>query len=139
MERVAMTYRTEEDLLGTAQIPADAYYGINTLRAVENFPVSGFRTPDELIRALADVKQACARANMRAGLLGERMGQAIVQAAVEVGAGALADQFPTDAFQGGAGTSVNMNMNEVLANRAIELSGQGVKGDYGLVSTDSTT
>ena len=127
-----MGHRREQDFLGAAEIPEEAYYGIHTVRAEENFPVSGFRTPDELIRALAEVKQACAKANMRAGLLDERIGEAIVQAAKEVAEGRLSDQFLTDAFQGGAGTSVNMNMNEVLANRAIEVLG-GRKGDYGLV------
>jgi aspartate ammonia-lyase len=127
-----MNYRVEKDFLGSAEIPDDVYYGLQTVRAVENFPVSGFRTPDELIRALADVKRACALANMKAGLLDGRTGSAIVQAAAEVGAGDLTDQFLTDAFQGGAGTSVNMNMNEVLANRAIEFLG-GAKGDYSLV------
>ena len=128
-----MGYRTEEDLLGKMDIPAEAYYGIHTMRAVENFPVSGFRTPEELIRALAEVKQACAIANMRAVLLPGKTGDAIVKAAKEVAEGQLAGQFVTDAFQGGAGTSVNMNMNEVLANRAIELLG-GTRGDYALVS-----
>jgi aspartate ammonia-lyase len=127
-----MNYRTEEDFLGKVEIPAEAYYGIHTLRATQNFPVSGFRTPEELICALADVKRACTLANTRVGLLEERIGAAIVQAAVEVGAGRLSDEFVTDAFQGGAGTSVNMNMNEVLANRAIELLG-GARGDYTLV------
>ena len=128
-----MTFRTELDFLGSVEVPAEAYYGIHTVRAVENFPASGLRTPNELIRALADVKQACAKANMRARLLDERVGSAIVRAAVEVGDGGLMDQFLTDAFQGGAGTSANMNINEVLANRAIELLG-GVKGEYALVS-----
>ncbi len=127
-----MNYRTEKDFLGAVEIPEDAYYGVHTVRAMENFPVSGFKTPDELIRALAEVKQACALANMRAGLLEERIGESIVQAAREVAEGKLSDQFLTDAFQGGAGTSVNMNMNEVLANRAAVLLG-GRQGDYGLV------
>jgi aspartate ammonia-lyase len=127
-----MNYRTEEDFLGRVNIPEDVYYGVHTLRALENFSVSGLKTPEELIRALADVKRACALANMRAGLLAERIGAAIVQAATEVGQGKLAKEFVTDAFQGGAGTSVNMNMNEVLANRAIELLG-GSKGDYATV------
>jgi aspartate ammonia-lyase len=124
--------RIEEDFLGTVEIPDEAYYGIHTLRATQNFPVSGLPVPAELIRALADVKRACARANMRAGLLDEAIGDAIVQAATEVGEGGLADQFITDAFQGGAGTSTNMNINEVLANRAIEIKG-GAKGDYSVV------
>ncbi|HAR96865.1 MAG TPA: aspartate ammonia-lyase [Deltaproteobacteria bacterium] len=127
-----MTSRTEQDFLGKKEVPAEAYYGIHTVRALENFPVSGFKTPVELICALADVKQACAKANMRAGLLEELKGTTIVRAATEVGQGNLADQFLTDAFQGGAGTSVNMNMNEVLANRATELLG-GTKGDYALI------
>src|SRR5208337_4993810 len=125
-----MSFREEKDFLGTVEVPEEAYYGIHTVRACENFPVSGFRTPDELIRALAEVKRACALANMRAGLLPEGLGTAIVEAATEVAEGKLLDQFLTDAFQGGAGTSVNMNMNEVLANRAIERLG-GRKGDYG--------
>lgn len=127
-----MTYRKETDFIGTVEIPVEAYYGIHTVRATENFPVSGFGVPDDLIRALADVKRACARANVKAGLLDEQIGDAIAQAAGEVAEGRLADQFLTDAFQGGAGTSVNMNMNEVVANRAIELLG-GRKGDYNLV------
>ncbi len=127
-----MGYRTEEDFLGVMEIPEEAYYGAHTARAVENFPVSGFQVPQELIRALADVKRACALANMHAGLLSERIGAAIVQAATEVAEGELADEFITDAFQGGAGTSVNMNMNEVLANRACELLGAH-KGDYATV------
>jgi len=124
-----MANRVERDFLGEVEIPQGAYYGIHTMRAVENFPVSGLKVPEELIRALAQVKQACALANMRAGLLDERIGGAIVQAAKETAEGRLLDQFLTDAFQGGAGTSVNMNMNEVLANRAIEILG-GTKGDY---------
>ncbi len=127
-----MSYRIEKDFLGTVEIPEEAYYGIHTVRAVENFPVSGFPTPEELIRALAEVKQACTLANMKAGLIDERIGAAIVQAARDVAEGRFLDQFPTDAFQGGAGTSVNMNMNEVLANRAIEILG-GLRGDYTLV------
>ena len=94
--------------------------------------MSGFPTPEELIRALAEVKQACTLANMKAGLIEERIGAAIVQAARDVAEGRFLDQFLTDAFQGGAGTSVNMNMNEVLANRAIEILG-GLRGDYTLV------
>jgi aspartate ammonia-lyase len=127
-----VSYRTEKDFLGTLNIPSEAYYGIHSLRAAHNFSVSGFDVPQELIRALAEVKQACARANVRANLLALEIGEAIVNAASEVIQGKLADQFITDAFQGGAGTSLNMNMNEVLANRAIELLG-GEKGGYHLV------
>jgi aspartate ammonia-lyase len=128
----SMSYRIEQDSLGTVEVPHSALYGAHTVRAAQNFAVSGFQTPDELIRALADVKRACARSNIRVGLLAENIGSVIVQAATEVADGKLRDQFLTDAFQGGAGTSLNMNMNEVLANRAIELLG-GTKGDYGLV------
>ncbi len=125
-------FRTERDALGEMNVPADAYWGIHTQRALKNFAVSSFRVPGEMIIALAEVKLACARANMRAGLLDTGIGDAIAQAAKEVAGGALADQFIVDAFQGGAGTSTNMNMNEVLANRAIELTG-GQKGDYSIV------
>lgn len=125
-------FRVERDLLGEIEVPAGAYYGIHTQRALQNFPVSSFPAPRELIAALAEVKQACALANMQAGLLDRKTGEAIMAAAKEVAAGALADQFVVDAFQGGAGTSTNMNVNEVLANRAIEILG-GRKGDYGIV------
>jgi aspartate ammonia-lyase len=125
-------FRTEKDMLGEREVPAEAYWGIHTQRAMKNFAVSGFRVPAEMITALAEVKLACALANMRAGLLGAGIGEAVAAAAKEVAAGALAEQFVVDAFQGGAGTSTNMNMNEVLANRAIEMLG-GQKGDYSLV------
>ena len=127
-----MEFRTEQDFLGPLDIPADAYYGIHTARAGANFLVSGQRVPDEMIVALAEVKMAAARANMRTGLLSLEKGEAIVRAAKEITEGRLLDQFITDAFQGGAGTSTNMNMNEVLANRAIEILG-GRKGDYKLI------
>ncbi len=124
--------RTEHDLLGAREVPAEAYWGIHTRRAVENFPLSGLRPHPELIRALALVKKACARANEKTGALSKEKAQVIGQACDEVIEGKFADQFVVDAFQGGAGTSTNMNMNEVLANRAIELLG-GQKGDYSLV------
>ncbi|KKM10426.1 aspartate ammonia-lyase [Clostridiales bacterium PH28_bin88] len=127
-----MEYRLEHDLLGECRVPAEAYYGIHTLRAMENFPVSGQKTHPELIKAVALVKQAAAEANMAAGLLDRRLGEAIAAAAGEVAQGLLANQFQVDALQGGAGTSTNMNVNEVIANRAIELLG-GVPGDYSLL------
>ncbi len=127
-----MTCRIEYDALGSMKIPAEAYYGIHTERALHNFPVSDIRVPDEMIEALAQVKMACARANMKESLLDPAIGDAIVRAASEVASGKFRDQFVVDAFQGGAGTSTNMNMNEVLANRAIEILG-GQKGDYRLV------
>lgn len=125
-------YRIEKDLLGELKVPRDAYYGIHTARALKNFPVSGIRTQPPLIRAAACVKQAAAMANMSAGLLAPDIGEAIVKAASEIAGGSLEEQFILDAFQGGAGTSTNMNLNEVIANRAIEILG-GEKGDYRLV------
>lgn len=127
-----MDYRVEKDLLGEIKLPQEAYYGIHTARAAGNFPVSRMRVHPSLIRSLAQVKQAAAQANMGAGLLDPRIGKAIYRAASEVAAGELAEQFILDPLQGGAGTSTNMNMNEVIANRAIELL-KGKKGDYSLV------
>jgi len=127
-----MKYRIERDLLGELQIPCEAYYGVHTARAAKNFQVSGIKTHPALIRALAQVKQAAALANMGADLIETSIGRPVVKAAEEVAGGGLADQFIVDAFQGGAGTSANMNVNEVIANRAIEFLG-GKKGDYHLV------
>lgn len=123
--------RTEHDLLGDRQVPADVYYGVHTLRALENFPVTGTAIsiyPD-LICALAQIKQAAARANHDLGLLDGRRADAIVAACKEIQAGKLHDQFVVDVIQGGAGTSTNMNANEVVANRALEILGHG-RGDY---------
>jgi len=114
-------------------VPADAYYGPETARAVENFPISGIKPLPEFIRATVLVKKAAAEANVSLGLLDREVGQAIVSAADEILQEKLLDQFVVDVFQAGAGTSHNMNANEVLANRAIELLG-GRKGDYKLVS-----
>ena len=125
-------FRTESDFLGEKQVPAEAYYGIHTVRALENFAISRQLTHPELIRAIAVVKQAAAEMNMSLGLLDRRVGSSIFQAAAEVAEGQFADQFPVDALQGGAGTSTHMNVNEVIANRAIEPLG-GAKGDYSLV------
>jgi aspartate ammonia-lyase len=125
--------RTETDSLGPREVPADAYYGIQTLRAVENFPVSGLRGSKHLRRAYALVKLACARANVELGVLDARRGAAIETAAQEVADGKLADQFVIDVFQAGAGTSYNMNVNEVLANRALEILGEP-RGDYKAVN-----
>jgi len=127
-----MNTRLEHDLLGSLEVPADAYYGIHTLRAAHNFRISGLRIHPELIRSLALVKKACAIANMRTGYLEKHIADAIVAACDEIAAGRFIDQFITDTFQGGAGTSMNMNANEVIANRAIELLG-GKKGDYDIV------
>ena len=119
--------------MGSVQVPEDAYYGPETARAIENFPVSGIRPASEFVRATVLVKKAAAEANLSIGLLDKKVGKAIIQAAEEILQGKLVDQFVVDVFQAGAGTSHNMNANEVLANRAIELLG-GRKGDYKLVS-----
>lgn len=124
-----MQTRTEHDLLGSLEVPADAYYGIHALRAMANFDLSGLKLHSELIRALAEVKKACAIANARTGYLDQPIADAIAAACDEIASGKLRDQFITDPFQGGAGTSANMNANEVIANRAIEIIG-GVKGEY---------
>ena len=126
-----MTTRREHDLLGDRDVPADAYYGVHTLRAIDNFPITGTRIsiyPD-LIAALASIKSAAARSNHELGLLDATRTDAIVAAAEEIRAGKLHEQFVVDVIQGGAGTSTNMNANEVIANRALELLGRQ-KGDY---------
>ncbi|HBA85963.1 MAG TPA: aspartate ammonia-lyase [Verrucomicrobia bacterium] len=127
-----MDERTEKDLLGEKPIPASAYWGIHTLRAVENFPLSGRRVAMELVRAFALVKKACCQANRDLKHLSPEKAAAIEQACDEMVSGQWADQFPVDALQGGAGTSTNMNVNEVLANRALEILGQP-KGAYEIV------
>jgi aspartate ammonia-lyase len=124
--------RVERDALGEYAVPSEAYYGIQTARAVENFPISGLRAPADLIAATMLVKKAAAQANVTLTRLEPRVGEAIVRAADEVLSGALADHFVVDVYQAGAGTSHNMNANEVIANRAEELLG-GAKGEYRLV------
>jgi aspartate ammonia-lyase len=121
--------RIERDPLGEHEVPAEAYYGIQTVRALENFPISGLRAHADLITATILIKKAAARANVALGRLDARTGNAIVQAADEILGGRLRDQFVIDVYQAGAGTSHNMNANEVLANRAAELLG-GARGDY---------
>jgi aspartate ammonia-lyase len=124
--------RVEHDPLGEHPVPGDAYYGIQTARAVENFPISGLRAHPDLVTATVLIKKAAARANVELGRLDSRAGEAIVKAADEILNGALRDQFVVDVYQAGAGTSHNMNVNEVLANRAIEHLG-GDRGEYRLV------
>ncbi|GAB2624589.1 aspartate ammonia-lyase [Streptomyces capparidis] len=125
------SHRMEHDLLGEREVPADAYWGIHTLRARENFPITG--TPisahPHLIDALAAVKEAAARANEDLGLLAPEKADAIAAACREIRDGRLHDQFVVDVLQGGAGTSTNMNANEVIANRALEILGHA-RGDY---------
>jgi aspartate ammonia-lyase len=124
-----MSTRTEKDSLGTKEIPADVYYGIQTARAVENYPISGMRAHPALIRAVAMVKEAAALANRELGLVDEKTANAIIEAAKEVQQGKWNDEFVVDIFQAGAGVSFHMNSNEVIANRAAELLG-GARGEY---------
>lgn len=126
------TYRLEADSIGTKQVPADAYYGVQSLRALENFDITGQRMHPEMIRSLAYLKQACAIANMRAHNLDKKVGEAIVDACSLIIKGQYHDQFIVDPIQGGAGTSMNMNANEVIANIAIKILG-GNCGDYDIV------
>src|SRR5689334_22958285 len=118
-----MSTRIEKDSIGNKEVPSDAYYGIQTLRAVENFPVSGLRLPRRFIRAIALIKRSAAEVNMEMGLLDKKIGNAIVQASTEVMEGKLDESFPVDVFQTGSGTSTNMNANEVISNRAIQILG----------------
>jgi aspartate ammonia-lyase len=127
-----MHFRTERDPLGEFQVPAGAYYGIQTARALANFPISGQSLQPDLVRAIVLIKKAAARANVELGRLDRQIGDAIVAAAGEILAGALRDQFVVDVYQAGAGTSFNMNANEVIANRAAERLG-GALGDYSRV------
>src|SRR5437762_13643620 len=114
--------RIERDSMGEVHVPADALYGAQTQRAVENFPISNLRFSREFIRAMGLIKLAAARANMDLGLLDKKVGTAIVNAAQEVIDGKLDQHFVLDIFQTGSGTSTNMNANEVIANRAMQLS-----------------
>ncbi len=116
-----MKQRTERDSLGELQVPADAYYGAQTARALENFPISGLRFSRPFIEALGAIKHAAAQTNLELGLLDETLARAILQAAEEVIEGKLDDQFVVDIFQTGSGTSTNMNANEVIAGRANEI------------------
>ena len=127
-----MTWRTERDPLGERQVPAGAYYGIQTLRAAENFPISGLTASPDLITATVLIKKAAAEANKSLGRLDADVADAIVRASDEVLAGSFRDAFIVDVYQAGAGTSHNMNANEVLANRAAELLG-APRGAYARV------
>jgi aspartate ammonia-lyase len=124
-----MKFRVEHDPLGDVRVPADAYYGAQTRRAVENFPISGLTAPPELVVSTVQIKKAAAEANAALGRLPADIAAAIVQAADEILAGKLREQFVVDVYQAGAGTSHNMNTNEVLANRAAELLGE-TRGNY---------
>ena len=130
---MAMQYRSEHDSVGEKAVPKDVYYGVQSLRAAENFHITGLTMHPELINSIAEIKKASAITNLEIGLLDKRVAEAIVHACDEIVAGKLHEAFIVDPIQGGAGTSLNMNANEVIANRAIELLG-GQKGDYSLVN-----
>ncbi|MBH0322334.1 aspartate ammonia-lyase [Bacillus thuringiensis] len=128
--------RIEKDFLGEKEVPSAAYYGVQTLRAVENFPITGYRIHPSLITAMAIVKKAAALANIDTGYLAKDIGHEIVEAAQEIVDGKFHDQFIVDPIQGGAGTSINMNTNEVIANRALERMGYE-KGAYAKISPNT--
>ena len=132
IESVQKEFRVEHDSIGDKEVPADAYYGVQTLRAVENFRITGLNLHPELINSLVQIKKAAAITNCEIGLLDPKKSEAIVNACDEILAGNFRLHFVVDPIQGGAGTSLNMNANEVIANRAIELLG-GKKGEYSLI------
>ncbi|MEE1031099.1 MAG: aspartate ammonia-lyase [Ruminococcus sp.] len=125
-------YRTEKDSIGIKNVPENVYYGVQSLRAAENFHITGLKMHPEIVNSLAYIKKAAAITNCEVGLLDRRIANAIIKACDEILAGKFHDDFIVDAIQGGAGTSPNMNANEVIANRAIEILG-GQKGDYSIV------
>ncbi|MDP4171668.1 MAG: lyase family protein, partial [Bacillota bacterium] len=129
-------FRIEKDFLGEKQVPIHAYYGVQTLRAVENFPITGYRIETSLIKAMAIVKKAAALANHEIGQMEEKIASAIIMASEEVIDGKWNEQFIVDPIQGGAGTSINMNTNEVIANRALQLIGEKL-GNYHVISPNS--
>lgn len=135
-EIMSNTYRVERDFLGEKQLPTEAYYGIQTLRATENFPITGYHIHTSLIRAMGTVKKAAAMANRDVHLLDAALAEAIIKAATEVEEGMWDQAFIVDPIQGGAGTSINMNANEVIANRALEILGED-KGNYAVISPNS--
>jgi len=128
-----MKFRLEHDSIGEKQVPINAYYGVQTLRAAENFSITGLKMPSEMINSIAQIKKAAAITNFEVGRLDKKRADAIVQACDEIVSGKLHEEFIVDPIQGGAGTSLNMNANEVIANRAIEILG-GKKGDYSVVN-----
>ena len=128
-----MEFRVEKDSIGTKDVPENVYYGVQSLRAAENIHITGLNMHPEIINSLAYIKKAAAITNCEAGLLDKRRTQAIVQACDEILEGKFREDFIVDPIQGGAGTSLNMNANEVIANRAIEILG-GKKGDYSVVN-----
>ncbi|WML37398.1 aspartate ammonia-lyase [Clostridium sp. OS1-26] len=127
-----MNFRIESDSIGTKEVPKEAYYGVQTLRAAENFKITRLKMHEDFIKSLAQIKKASATTNCEIGLLEKNIERAIVQACNEIICGKLHEEFIIDPIQGGAGTSANMNANEVISNRAIEILG-GEKGDYSIV------
>lgn len=126
-------YRVEKDSIGMKDVPGNVYYGVQSMRAAENFHITGLNIHPEIINSLAYIKKAAAITNLEIGLLDRKTAEAIIQACDEILAGQFRKDFIVDPIQGGAGTSLNMNANEVIANRAIELLG-GQKGDYSIVN-----
>ena len=126
-------YRTEEDSIGAKAVPGSVYYGVQSLRAAENFRITGLNMHPEIINSLAYIKKACAVTNCEVGILDRKIADAITKACDEILEGKMHKDFIVDPIQGGAGTSINMNANEVIANRAIEILG-GKKGDYSIVN-----
>ena len=126
---MSIQYRSEHDSVGERSVPKDVYYGVQSLRAAENFPITGLAVHPEQINSIAEIKKASAITNLEIGLLDKRVADAIVRACDEIAAGRLHEAFIVDPIQGGAGTSLNMNANEVIANRALELLGHK-KGEY---------
>lgn len=127
-----MDFRLESDSIGEKKVPKEAYYGVQSLRGAENFNITGLRLHKDFIISLAEIKKATAITNLEAGVLDKKVADAIVEACDDIIAGKLHEDFIVDPIQGGAGTSMNMNANEVIANRAIEILG-GEKGDYSIV------
>ena len=128
--------RKEHDFLGELEIPDEVYYGVQTTRAISNFKITGQKIDPDFVQAYAKVKKATVMANMSTGRMPKEVGEPLIQAADEIIAGKLLDQFPVDPIQGGAGTSVNMNVNEVLCNRALEIIGKP-KGSYDIISPNN--
>ena len=128
--------RKEHDFLGELEIPDEVYYGVQTTRAISNFKITGQKIDPDFVQAYAKVKKATVMANMSTGRMPKEVGEPLMQAADEIIAGKFLDQFPVDPIQGGAGTSVNMNVNEVLCNRALEIIGKP-KGSYDIISPNN--
>ena len=132
-EKKTIDYRVEKDSIGTKDVPEGVYYGVQSLRAAENFHITGLSMHPEIINSLAYIKKAAAITNCEVGIIDKKIANAIVKACDEILEGKFHKDFIVDPIQGGAGTSLNMNANEVIANRAIELLG-GQKGDYSIVN-----